>query len=612
MIATWIRQHSVIRSLWRWIPLIIGGGTFLFGITMFLHLGFPGSAPGPFSWDYIIWVFILWKGFSAFLYTPPGRERCSLFTVGLPIPARELWLAHLAASILATWVLLAIGIGLIAALQWLYESVFLHNPVAMTPGFLTMSIQFGAGFLLGVVILQTAAPARQSIPLDRKYFFRTFSCLLGIPTIILILSALPLIFAVVPVVIAAILAYRVYHSLPESLSVAPSAAVPSDRPSAESASQADGPGPLAVGPKWRLYLKLYRILTIHPILAAIPLVFVFLMGAIQSDFSTLWLGGDDIRFTYVVLTGYMLMATIAVPMNQLHMLDGLPVSRHRILALIIIPVFLILSLGYGAGNYFASMGSTQVNLIEYRESDSRFHLSVPYSTWRIAWDGVPPVISSPWGESHRGASTVPLYRGSRIALYSPFSTPEGSSADFVALQMSRAIESIYGKAIPLEEIRDRYLAVGPEGRVALKKAGFNLLEDYPGLRPAWTGPLFPLILMAVGLFFTGYFLVYMRTFRIGTSESFRKGVFLGLLVVAMGLHVSQIVAAIIGWARPEVTAGFWQIILRDLVENHPMAGPGIWVISALALFGAFRTLQARFGRIEAPVVECKKFWLLGA
>jgi hypothetical protein len=352
----------------------------------------------------------------------------------------------------------------------------------------------------------------------------------------------------------------------------------------------------------------------------LPLVsfpFIFFLGMLFSGFFNVMFGDSDLQFTNLTLGGYIMMAFLATPMGFLHHLDGLPISRKSLFACLILTPLMVLLIGYGSGRLGMTYLQQPVPLVEYQEEESLLFpsykaddklLRVPVDFCEIAWDGPAQLTLSPWGESHPPWE-APIFRGSRVVLYSPFSAPVGSSAEFVALQISRAIEVVYGMSIPHREILDRYLEADDDGVVAFKSSGFTLLEDFPELRAKPGAPLFPLIALSVGLQWLLLAFIYMGAFRATWSDRARKIVFFGLLAAAMGFHIGLFSLVIFDVTKIWLVMGLCSIIFKQLSSSLPGGPVLIWLSSGLVLYAAYRLVQARFERIEVPASNTNKCWL---
>ena len=135
--------------------------------------------------------------------------------------------------------------------------------------------------------------------------------------------------------------------------------------------------------------------------------------------------------------------------QRLEWLCVLPISRRRLLPMVMIPwlailiVFLSLShlksapqgpmvsMGYsGAWQQKAATGSGTPNVL------------VPATFWRWAWAWEAPVIRSPSGETTRPKTFLRL----GFSTYNPYSVAPDNSARFLDWQLSRATEAVYGRA----------------------------------------------------------------------------------------------------------------------------------------------------------------------
>ncbi len=273
---------------------------------------------------------------------------------------------------------------------------------------------------------------------------------------------------------------------------------------------------------------------------------------------------------------------------------------------LVIPPMLCVLLGYGAGRIGHGLLGERAQQIEYRgtETDSHHYLFVPYGASEIAWDGVAPENASPWGESHPVASTSPIYRGSRVALYSPFSTPEGSSAEFVALQISRAVEAVYGTSIPPEAIRERYLETREDGEVILMTDGLTLAEDYPDLQAVGNPAHTPILLLTAGLPSLLLLAGLFPTVRTGVPEIRQKVLFWLVAGLCLALYLGSFAVTMFRFMEPAVANGFFEISVRYLTVAVPGGATSIWIACVLLLLGAYRMAQRQFVKVEpAP---CRK------
>ena len=194
---------------------------------------------------------------------------------------------------------------------------------------------------------------------------------------------------------------------------------------------------------------------------------------------------------------------------------------------------------------------------------------------------------------------MPLFKGSRIKVFSPFSTPRESSATFVALQLSRAIEAVYGRAIPAEIIRYRYLIDTEEG-VELKEEGMPLLRDYPNLRSPRIVHFYPTLALVVVVASLALMIVYLRTCRASLGDWVRKAAFVGILSGTMALHVALLASFVTQFIQPDAASTFWRVLVYRASLALPGGELAVWFICALVFAGAYRVTEAEFECIEMP------------
>ena len=208
------------------------------------------------------------------------------------------------------------------------------------------------------------------------------------------------------------------------------------------------------------------------------------------------------------------------------------------------------------------------------------------------------MLTSPWGESHPAWSQR-LLQGFPLALYSPYNTAEATTADFEALMASRAIQDIYGLAIPAGEIRDRYFVV-EDGRVTgLVRDAFTLEDDYPLPEAASTGPDFPVYMMLVlvpALLLTA---VFVRSFRAEHSNGYIRGVYWIGLGLLLGLLIVQAVLAFLDLFQPEAAGGLLAILIYRL-GSSPLSSAMTWLVALGTIYASYRLARRQFELAEIP------------
>jgi hypothetical protein len=298
------------------------------------------------------------------------------------------------------------------------------------------------------------------------------------------------------------------------------------------------------------------------------------------------------------ITSYALLSFGGLPPRRLYVFDAIPLSRRFIFAVVYLHLVLLLALGYGAGRIVADRAEDTRELISHFERDDHYYVSVPLRNGGIALDGSPPLATSAWGESHEVWSRE-IWSGRSSVVYSKFSTPPGSSREFVALQISRAVKDIYGEDISPEEVSTRYLAVDAAGRVVPAGSGLTLKADHPEWGVLPYGPVFPVMMLVV----CGLWLLalsgYLGSLRPGFAEKQRKGRFWWGMVILMGLHFLQFVLLFTETLDHWILSGFWMIAIGELTERLPGGAVSVWFLCGLTLFLLYRMAEGRFVRVES-------------
>jgi len=615
-------------SLMRRDPIIgtvafVKGGVLAFnaGVMASLIIGLAArskSGPPGMMASSLFLAGLIWFSISPFLLFGQARERCTAMDLALPIPARRLWLAHISALLLMGLAFLTVIFGTLWILLW----VFSKAPLDLTllkQSLAGVFFPVMASLVLFGVLRQRVKASLCQIP--RSLSGTMFSMLLLCSgfALIAILSALPAPAALVPLGVGAYLGYRTYGSLSEALTWIPADAhagvdLPRDDKDAavlrsveaEEWEKSGARGPMR---GWQVGWFLIRLLCFHPsrnLLAALLFFpFFFLCGLFMSGFFATWLDMELPQLSYLILSGYLLLSFLPAQLLQIPRVDFLPISRRLVAGFLLIPPFLLLAVGLGAGAIGTSilersqlqiqLGTSASSLIPPYNTKAPM-IRVPAEYCRISWNGTLPDGAAPWGESHP-AWKYPLYVGSRITVFSPFSTPEGSSPRYIAFQLGRALEAIYGVSIPYQEILDRHLDISSDRTVALKDPG-QLLADLAERRPRAEIALAPLLLAVICIIYVILSSIYLRAWRAGISDTRRKAAFLATAFAATAATVVQIAVMVAQWIRPDVGAAFIKILVLRMVQAIPGGTLTVWVLCALVLWGLYQFWLRQFDRVE--------------
>jgi len=610
------RRDAALRSLPLW---IVAGALCASAVEGVRTLVAFAAARGKFSDspDAFLLLVIFWLPIAAYLTFGRTNQRCSRFDLTMPVPARRLFWIHIAAVTFSGLVLLLVMAGVVRLRDGLIAR-FIDSAVVPPSDLASLALPLFAGLVLAVALLQTSEPELYRIPTSKGYLLLSLLGSASLLGLYVALIALPNVFALIPIALAGIIGWRGSRRVPDGFKLIPrqpettaDAAYPDATTSgtgwADTTARTRGGflGRLVVlatalgvlsrgvapGALWKVSANLVQV----------PMMFFWGLVVAGAIF-----GGRDVWVFFVVITVYLLLAFLAGPMTQLHLLDPLPISRRHTFGLLVLPGFLALAAGYGVGVLLTqpdSQGAPAIELTANRSNLAPHYrldfpmVRVPVESLAVSRGGAPPILEAPWGETHE-AWSVPLARGTRAVLYSPYSTPAGSSPEFVAFQLGRAIHEVYGASLSPDEIARRFLDLDASGGVVWKGESFSAWVAEEGLRPRPDGPLFPLLFTTIGVLWLITAWIYMWSFRVTFSDSSRKWVYFGLLGVLLALHIMQTIGVIGTVTRPWIAVGVPRMFVQRLAEVLPGGVPAVWV-AGIVIFGIVYVLvRRRFERIE--------------
>lgn len=533
-------------------------------------------------------MLVTWVGVATYLAFADVRTRCTPFEMSLPVAPREIWLQSLVAVVGGGLVIVGLAAGVIA----IHRALLTHiefEPVGWLP-----PLTLCGGLILASLLLQAPKPSLARVPLTARNLLWTVLVLAGTP----LLLALAVIagrpgFAALALVVVAI-AVGLYRSVPPAYALAPfePGAAPRDDRGGSAGAISDTRTPLL------LPLTIARSVSCgaKELLGA-PLVVAFGMslgGALLALGGT---GLNELRFLYIPMTTYMLFSLVGPRLASLHHLDALPLSRRPLVAALLLPHLLLLCAGYGLGVAVASGARSRLEYVNFEKRESGFEVTVPLRVYRFARGGEVPLADSPWGETH-APEPLALFGGSGAVVYSPYSAPPGSSLRFVALQISRAVEAVYGASIPAETIEERYLGGLADGSVVPKRDGLTLRDDYPTLK-ARSGPVFPVLLMLTAVPWLLLTALLLRAYRAGAREWMRQAVMWGSLALMLFLFVGVSLLATVDLIRPWAVRALVEIPVMRLGQT---AGGTllVWLTAVLSLSAAYLLAGSQFRRMEIP------------
>ena len=170
--------------------------------------------------------------------------------------------------------------------------------------------------------------------------------------------------------------------------------------------------------------------------------------------------------------------------------------------------------------------------------------------------------------------------------------------EFVAWQISRAAEAVYGVRIPAEEIRERYLeAQGDE--VVLKTETLSLVGDFPGLEPLPAGPIFPFMLLTTVVLWLFAVAANARGYRAGVSSRGRTLRWMWFLPIVLGFILAMFALAVTDIMEPWALTALIEIPFRDLAGEVGKT-VGFWLFTLFLLFFSYRLAERSFVGAELP------------
>jgi hypothetical protein len=605
------RRDVALRYVGRWIfvgPLLT---LTMMGIIASVRFSRGAGAPRT-ALDLTLVVLTLWLPAAIYTWVTATERRCSRFDMELPIPSKELWTAHSVALSIAGLLVLGATAGMLLFISWSTEVWVGLFPPVFEPRDLALGLRVVPVLLLSVALAQSVSPSLERIPGGRRTIWTIIAGIVVFYGVCLALAVLPLVVSVVPLSLAFWLMLRTRDGLPGTMVVAPlepgwfgrggrSRAAASGAGARLTASQwaAAAPARSAVGRLWVLTSTIFRCTTKMPVAPIVGIPLVLAAGVTMAGaFGGTIRGDDSIRFSMLFIISYLFLSFSGLPPRRLFMVDALPVSRRFVFAVMFLPYVLMLGLGYGAGRFVADRAEDSRELVCLCERDGHFYLSAPLRYGAIAMDGSAPDAVAPWGESHEVWSRT-MWGTARPVVHSRYSTPPGSSPEFVAWQIQRAVRDVYGEEMDLGEIQERYLVTDSEGNTGPAGGQLTLRTDHPEWRVRAFGPIFPAMLLLVcGLWLVAMWF-YLGTLRPGYTEKRKRGTFWWGMILLMVLHISQFLALFEQSLDHWVLAGSSMIAIRALADRLPGGSFAVWVLCGLVLFGLYRMAESRFLRVES-------------
>ncbi len=595
-----MRRESAVLSLMWYLPIAVLAGVFLWGVSAntTAELG-PIPYRNHTEGVYQILVFV-WSLLFGFLINSGFTRHCSgPVDLNLPLPTRRLWLNHNLAILLSGMTILSVTVAVICLGNWLQGTLPL-----LRPGMISFAIHLAVGMILAVALLQSIKPCLWSIPIDRGYVIRCVLVFAGYLALTVLLSALPLIWVLVPLGVALMLNLRTYRALPAAFVTAPatvehtdSVVIPTSKQTVRVSGGSVSP-PHRLNRYWLVYGSIWRSALGQWTWFYLPIFFIY--GVILADFER---GPHALFFP---LAWIMLVSWTLVFLRGLGRVHPWPISRRRIFNVLIAAALLPLVGGFGFGSLGRMAWGESPRGVTFGTVSCCGVIEVPFENWKISWDGPAPPSTAPWGETAKPRE-FPLVRGRPAVLYKPYPIAPESTVDFAAWQISRAVAEVHGLRLPYQEIRDRYLETGPDGRVQLKVGKFTLLGDHRDSRTPWAMRTFPAIMTLICL---PWFLCAALVFRLQRADvtpHLAHGVGLLVFVPTVVLAIGMLAVAAWGWLDLWAISRTSGILLGELGEHFPGGMLSIWSLCLILLAGGYWLALGRFRSLEVQQTISRGF-----
>ena len=622
MIRIW--HDDAMRWLPLWLTVTMLNTSVLLGIVLWRQATGSEDLQPPTGWLLII----LWSAIAFYIVFGHVRTRCQRLEMTLPISSTALWRRHFGAVFLAGATVLGGSLGVLALHAGMMSKAgrlrFVTIPYFSLVGPLL------AGLLLAAALVNSVEPGLQKLRGRGSYWALVLGSLAGIALLLLLLEPWPWASTGICLALAIVVSHQTQRALPAAFRLVPTAA------STDSADRAVAASTDQAGNRWQVYRTLFNILhTAPPWKQFTPWLvhgFGALMGFVLAGGIDRWKEAADMRFLYLPFGCYMLFAGTGILTYNLFRLDSLPVSRRTILTVLLLPGLIAYSAGYAAGWWARTTAPNPSPLVDFHVREAHVEIDpragdgtkttevrtmvwveVDSSFMGIQWTGVPPMLTSPWGETHE-AWHEEVFRGSSTLYFNPYNTTEDTSPEFEALMLSRAIEDVYGQTISPEVLQESYFVVennrvvalkpelrriGPDSRVVRPREGLPLLEDYPELQAPPKGPetaVYLLLVLGPWFLLTAFFIHFFKATR---SNRFIRGVYWAGLAIPMLGMLSNVLLSVFGLFSPAAGRGSLEIMIRSL-GTSPSSWAATWLACLAAIGASYFLALRRFERAEIP------------
>jgi hypothetical protein len=587
MIGSVILRHEVLRRLPKLLVVTFSLSTLILGVVNYLRLK-DLNAPIMDGWFLVLAQFCVFLSAALVLMMPEAGRRCRVWELSLPVPGRIWWQGHFLSLLLGGTVLMLVFAIIPLLVRIPGDNYELGQSLA---GFLLDL--WGPPFLAYVLTLEILTiwrPAAAMPGREKGWVSALVLVLVLVTALMILVSRLGLSWWLFgAIVVLGFFRHRV--RVPDTLYL------PEEKTTtAESGQWSAMEAPSTS--RWVLHKTIMRQLFKWPINWIALLPFIAFFGLLLGGFNPFDSDMSGMRFANYFMTIYILAAASGHFTEKMHHVDHLPVDRRTILAWLVLPSLLALAAGYAGGQWWASGKLVTEETIAFVNDEKGYGLKVPPRCFELVKSDEAPVITSPWGESHQAESVV-AWKGQPWLFYKPFSTPEGASEQFVAWQISQVVQRVFGEFLSPEEISERYLETGSDGRVLVGADGLSLKSDHPQWRELSGGPVFPLFAGPVVILYLLVLALLFRLQRRPVSVKRQRVAFWGVMILLLVLHIGWMAGFVSGMSDDWIVSG----IILGGIQRLAMAGSGTGVaayavVSVLVVF-AWSLALRQFRRLEA-------------
>jgi hypothetical protein len=352
-IAALVRQHVALRTLPRWLLLTTVTSLLMEGVRATL-----GQRLAPAFAGRLLAAAVLWLPLTAFLLATAFKPRCGEWHLALPLPARRLRRAHLAAFALAG----AAVLGLAALAAAVHDRVLLsHAPATIRGGVGEILPAAVACLLCAVACLAARSPARQRVEASPAEVAWGIAVAAGAILATAALSLLPAAALAAPLGLALLVSWRAERALPKALEPATGSRRPAPARDGGQAAAAGGwrssPSRPARGATALLVFRVMSargsLFVMLPVLVVYGMLLAGGIGVLTGDHAER-AEGDVLFAVWALLTIFLLVTPLPKQLRGLHQLDALPLSRRFLFAVMILPGLVATVAGYVTGAILAA------------------------------------------------------------------------------------------------------------------------------------------------------------------------------------------------------------------------------------------------------------------